>query len=404
MGSVPWANVAGGGGPEGLFWTGGKRVQVTKWLDFAAVTLTGVGGSRTLDQSTAERPHETPVMPRKEATPTTGHGAARSSGASLKSLRSQIDKLDLQILKLVNERASVASEIGKFKNEHGEEVFSPAREEEVLKNVLESQDKIKGVLDHDTIRAIFRELMSGSRALQKIVKVAYLGPEYSYSHLAAVERFGQTVELMRVGSIAAVFEEVNRGHADYGVVPLENSTDGRVADTLEMFIRLPQLKISAEVRLRIHHNLLANCEQQEIRRIYSKPQALSQCRNWLSKNVPHASLHEVASTATAAELSQREPGAAAVASRQAAVRYGLRILFPDIEDYPNNETRFAVIGHQEAGRTGHDKTAIMFRVPHSPGSLVSVLDIFKQNKLNLTWIESFPASRGGKPEYVFFVD
>jgi chorismate mutase/prephenate dehydratase len=206
-----------------------------------------------------------------------------------------------------------------------------------------------------------------------------------------------------VGSISAVFEEVNRGHADFGVVPLENSTDGRVADTLEMFIRLPQLKVCAEARLRIHHNLLANCEQQEIRRVYSKPQALSQCRNWLSKNVPHASLHEVASTATAAELAQREPGAAAVASRQAAVRYGLRTLFSDIEDSPYNETRFAVIGTQEAPRTGDDKTAIMFRIPHQPGTLVDTLNVFKQNKLNLTWIESFPA-KSSKPEYVFFVD
>jgi chorismate mutase/prephenate dehydratase len=245
--------------------------------------------------------------------------------------------------------------------------------------------------------------MSGSRALQKVVKVAYLGPEYSFSHLAAVERFGQAVEFVRVGSISAVFEEVNRSHADFGVVPLENSTDGRVADTLDMFMRLPQLKICAEIRLRIHHNLLANCEQQEIRRIYSKPQALSQCRNWLSKNVPHASLHEVASTATAAELAQREPGAAAVASRQAAVRYGLRILFADIEDSPYNETRFAVIGNQESHRTGHDKTAIMFKIPHNPGSLVDTLNAFKVAKLNLTWIESFPA-KSPKPEYVFFVD
>src|SRR5262249_51275696 len=148
---------------------------------------------------------------------------------------------------------------------------------------------------------------------------------------------------------------------------------------------------------------VARCEQQEIRRVYSKPQALSQCRNWLSKNVPHASLHEVASTATAAELAQREPGAAAVASRQAAVRYDLRILFTDIEDSPNNETRFAVIGHQQTGRTGHDKTAIMFRITHSPGSLVSALDVFRQGKINLTWIESFPA-RAEKAEYVFFVD
>jgi chorismate mutase/prephenate dehydratase len=320
--------------------------------------------------------------------------------ASLRHLRTQIDRLDLQILKLANERAGLAAEIGRLKNDHGTEVFSPAREEEVLQNVLESN---KGPLDPSTVRAIFREIMSGSRALQKVVKVAYLGPEYSFSHLAAVERFGQAVEFVRVGSIAAVFEEVNKSHADFGVVPLENSTDGRVADTLDMFMRLPQLRITAEVRLRIHHNLLANCEQAEIRRIYSKPQALSQCRNWLSKNVPHASLHEVASTATAAELAQREPGAAAVASRQAAVRYGLRILFADIEDSPYNETRFAVIGNQENRRTGHDKTAIMFKIPHQPGSLVDTLNVFKHSRLNLTWIESFPA-KSAKPEYVFFVD
>ncbi len=322
------------------------------------------------------------------------------TAAALKALRSTIDKLDLQILELVNKRAALAAEIGKVKNDHGTEIFAPAREEEVYKNLLEAN---KGPLDQATIRAIYREIMSGARALQKVLKVAYLGPEYSFSHLAALERFGQAVEFMRVGSIMAVFEEVNRGHADFGVVPLENSTDGRVADTLDMFIRLPQLKICAEVRLRIHHNLLANCDQPEIRRVYSKPQALSQCRNWLAKNVPHASQHEVASTATAAELALREPGAAAVASRQAAVKYGLRMLFSDIEDYPNNETRFAVIGHQESGKTGHDKTAIMFRVPHSPGSLVTVLELFKQAKLNLTWIESFPA-RQGKSEYLFFVD
>lgn len=322
------------------------------------------------------------------------------AAATLKALRANIDKLDLQILKLINERAELASEIGKVKNDHGAEVFSPAREEEVFHNVLEAN---KGPLDSSTIRAVFREIMSGSRALQKVIKVAYLGPEYSFSHLAAVERFGQSVEYMRVGSIASVFEEVNRGHVDFGVVPLENSTDGGVSDTLDMFMRLPQIKVSAEVRMKIHHNLLANCEQEMIRRVYSKPQALAQCRNWLSKNLPHADLKDVSSTAVAAQLAQQEPGAAAVASRQAAVKYGLRILFADIEDYPHNETRFAVIGHQEAARTGHDKTALMFRVAHHPGSLCDALEIFKQNKLNLTWIESFPA-KSGKPEYVFFAD
>jgi chorismate mutase/prephenate dehydratase len=344
-------------------------------------------------------------MPRKaEGNSATGHSVpAARSPAQLRNLRAQIDKLDLQILKLVNERASVAGEIGHLKNEHGEEVFSPGREEEVLQNVLQINEKNKGPLDPGTVRAIFREIISGSRALQKVLKIAYLGPEYSFSHLAALEQFGQAVEFVGVGSIAAVFEEVNRGHVDFGVVPVENSSDGRVADTLDMFMRLPHLVVCGEVRLHIHHNLMANCEHQEIRRIYSKPQALSQCRNWLSKNVPHALLKEVSSTATAAELAQREPGAAAVASRQAAARYGLRILFSEIEDSPYNETRFAVIGHQKCAKTGRDKTAVMFRVPHHPGSLVDALDVFKQNKINLTWIESFPA-KVAKPEYIFFVD
>jgi chorismate mutase/prephenate dehydratase len=329
-------------------------------------------------------------------------GAARSA-AQMKALRAQIDKLDVQIVKLINERAAIAGEIGRAKAEQGEDIFAPAREEEVYQNVIQANEKNKGPLDEATVRAVFREIMSGARALQKVLKIAYLGPEYSFSHLAAVERFGQAVEFVPVASIAAVFEEVNREHVDFGVVPIENSTDGRVSDTLDMFLKMKHLVICGEIRLRIHHNLVANCEHQEIRRIYSKPQALSQCRNWLSKNVPHALLKDVSSTATAAELAQREPGAAAVASRQAAVKYGLRILFSQIEDSPHNETRFAVIGHQKANKTGHDKTAVMFRLPHNPGSLVEALDVFKQNKINLTWIESFPAQTP-KPEYLFFVD
>ena len=200
-----------------------------------------------------------------------------------------------------------------------------------------------------------------------------------------------------------MFEEVVRKHADYGVVPLENSTDGRIADTLDMFIRMPQVKICAEIRLRVHHHLLANCQQSEVRRVYSKAQALSQCRNWLSKNLPHATLHEVASTADAAKLVQTEPNVAAVASRQAAVRYGINILCHNIEDSPFNETRFAVIGPTDSAKTGNDKTAMMFQISHTPGALADVLGIFKANKLNLTWIESFPY-REAKGEYVFFVD
>ncbi|MBY0227853.1 MAG: prephenate dehydratase [Gemmataceae bacterium] len=344
-------------------------------------------------------------MARKAEGSSSGSSDATRSVAQLKALRGQIDKLDVEIVKLVNQRADLAAQVGRAKREQGEDVFAPAREEEVYKNVVEASRKAKGQLDENTLRAIFREIMSGSRALQKILKVAYLGPEYSFSHLATVEHFGQSIEFVPVSTIAAVFEEVHRGHVDYGVVPVENSTDGRVADTLDMFVRMPHLQICGEVRVEVHHNLVANCEHQEIRRIYSKPQALSQCRNWLSKNVPHAKLADVGSTAIAAELASREPGAAAVASREAAVRYGLRVLFDRIEDMPNNETRFAVIGHHRAEKTGKDKTAVMFRLPHNPGALVDALAVFKANKINLTWIESYPAqSASAKPEYLFFVD
>ena len=317
----------------------------------------------------------------------------------LKNLRGQIDRLDRDILELINERAELASRIGEVKNESGLEIYAPGREDEVIAQVLQSNP---GPLQEQCVRSIFRELMSGSRALQKVLKVAYLGPEYSFSHLAALEKFGHSVECIPVGSIQAVFEEVNRSHADFGLVPVENSTDGRISDTLEMFTRLP-LRICAEVRLRIQHNLLAKCHQADIRRVYSRPQALSQCRGWLSKNVPQAQLIEVTSTATAAKLVQSEPNAAAVASRQAAAHYGLEIVARNIEDVEHNTTRFAVIGEHPCARTGSDKTAIMFQIPHKPGSLADVLNVFKRNRVNLTWIESFP-SREAEQEYLFFVD
>jgi chorismate mutase/prephenate dehydratase len=326
--------------------------------------------------------------------------AANDSSAKLPKLRAEIDKFDQQILDLLNKRAAVAVQIGKVKADKGGEVFNPAREEEVLGAILKAH---KGPLQEVTIKAIFRELISGSRALQSVQRVAFLGPDYSYSHIAAIERFGQSAEYSRVGSIQAVFDELQRKHANFGVVPLENSTDGRIADTLDCFVRNPGVKISAEIRMRVHHHLLANCQPAEIRRVYSKSQALSQCRQWLSKNLPQASIHEVSSTADAARLVQTEPFAAAIASRQAGVRYGLKTLFASIEDYPENETRFAVVSLHATERTGTDKTAALFQVPHAPGALADVLNTFKANKINLTWIESFPY-RDAKGEYVFFVD
>jgi chorismate mutase/prephenate dehydratase len=237
--------------------------------------------------------------------------------------------------------------------------------------------------------------------------VACLGPKFSYSHLAAVARFGQAVEHVPVGSIAAVFEEVNRRHVQFGLVPLENSTDGRIADTLDMFIKLPNLKIRAEVRLRVHHCLLGRCEWGQVRRVYSKAQALSQCRNWLGKNVPQADQREVVSTTAAAELAQREEFAAAVASRGAAAAYRLNVLAENIEDQPHNVTRFAVIAERAEQRTGRDKTTLMIRLANDVGSLNRAISPFEKFGVNMTWIESFPVPEGGSgrdPSYLFFLD
>lgn len=331
----------------------------------------------------------------------TAHKAVKTASrpTSLASLRSAIDRLDREILKLVNQRAGYALEIGKLKDAEGQQVYSPGREEEILAGV---QELNPGPLSSECVRGLFRELISGSRALEKVLRVAFLGPAYTYSHLAALHRFGLSVQLAHVTSISAVFEEVNRGQSDYGIVPLENSTDGRIADTLDMFTRL-RVKICGEVQLWIHHCLLGRCAREQVVEVYSRPQALSQCRNWLAKHLPGARTIEVTSTATAAELAQDKPGAAAIASAQAGVHYGLDVLAPNIEDNQANLTRFAVIGEHSAQRTGKDKTAVMFEIEHRPGALADAMAIFKRHRLNLTWIESFPIARaeGG---YLFFVE
>jgi chorismate mutase/prephenate dehydratase len=321
----------------------------------------------------------------------------------LNELRAAIDKLDRDLVTLLNRRASVAIQIGQIKDKQGLEVWSPAREDEVLERALATSD---GPLPEETIRLIFRELMSGSRSLQRPLRIACLGPKYSYSYLAAVSKFGNAVEHVPVGSISAVFEEVSRRHVQFGLVPLENSIDGRVTDTLEMFTNLP-LRIRAEVKMRIHHCLLSKGQWGQIRRVYSKAQALSQCRHWLGKNLPQAQAFEVVSTAAAAELAQRDETGAAIASRPAADAYGLNVLAENIEDQTENVTRFAVIAEQSEGRTGRDKTTLMLRLPHQVGSLMRAIEPFAKNGVTMTWIESFPAhhsTNDGKPQYIFFMD
>jgi chorismate mutase / prephenate dehydratase len=323
---------------------------------------------------------------------------------TLANLRGEIDRIDKELVELLNRRSDIAVQIGQIKQAQGLDVWSASREDEVVARAIEAS---RGPLPHDTLRLIFRELMSSSRSLQRQLRVACLGPKYSYSHLASVARFGESVEHVPVGSIAAVFEEVNRRHVQFGIVPLENSTDGRIADTLDMFVRLPGLKIRAEVRLRIRHCLIGKGDWSDVGRVYSKAQALSQCRNWLGKNLKDALTLEVVSSAEAAAIAQRDSKVAAIASKAAANAYGLKVLVENIEDQANNTTRFAVIAERGEQPTGRDKTTMILRLSNQAGSLAKAIAPFEKNGVNMTWIESFPTADSASvlnPSYLFFAD
>jgi chorismate mutase / prephenate dehydratase len=311
----------------------------------------------------------------------------------------QIRKIDRELLKLLNERATATTKALESSPNRQAALFDPHADDQ-LWTELESNNP--GPLPPAAVRGVFRQILSAARQQVRTMRVAYLGPPYSFTHLAAIERFGESADLIPVSTIAAVFEEVNRGHAGYGLVPIENSTDGRIVDTLDMFTRLP-LRICGEVQLAVHHNLLARCPRGEITEIYSKPQALSQCREWLARNMPHANTYEVTSTSTAAQLARDKRGVGAIASKQAAVQYGLDVIASNIEDNAKNVTRFAVIGEDVAEPTGKDRTAILLQIPHKPGALSDALQVFKKSRINLTWIESFPL-RGPEAGYLFFLD
>jgi chorismate mutase / prephenate dehydratase len=349
-------------------------------------------------------PPEPPASVPTKARTKTSKSADAKKTPTLATLRSEIDRIDKELVDLLNRRSDVAIQIGQIKQDQGLDIWSSSREEEVLARVLEAS---RGPLPHQTLRLIFRELMSSSRSLQRQLRVAFLGPRYSYSHLASVAKFGESIEHVPVGSIAAVFEEVNRRHVQFGIVPLENSTDGRIADTLDMFVRLPGLKIRAEVRLRVRHCLLGKGEWADVRRVYSKAQALSQCRNWLGKNLPQASIFDVVSSAEAAAIAQRDPQAAAIASKPAADAYGLQVLVENIEDMANNTTRFAVISERGEQPTGRDKTTMILRLSNQAGTLAKAIAPFEKNGVNMTWIESFPTTENTNslnPSYLFFAD
>ncbi len=349
-------------------------------------------------------PPEPPPPALPKARPKGPRPAPAEKAPGLATLRAEIDRIDEDLVALLNRRSEIAVEVGRIKHAQGLDVWSSSREDEVVARALQAS---RGPLPHDTLRLIFRELMSSSRALQRQLRVACLGPKYSYSHLASVAKFGEAVEHVPVGSIAAVFEEVNRRHVQFGIVPLENSTDGRIADTLDMFVRLPGLKIRAEVRLRVRHCLVGKGEWGDVRRVYSKAQAISQCRNWLGKNLPQATTLDVVSSAEAAAIAQRDPQAAAIASKPAAEAYGLQVLVENIEDQANNTTRFAVIAERGELPTGKDKTTLILRLTNSAGSLVEAIAPFKKGGVNMTWIESFPTAEVTNelnPSYLFFAD
>jgi chorismate mutase / prephenate dehydratase len=323
----------------------------------------------------------------------------KSSGGSVNSVRKEIQRHDRELLRLLSERARATQRLAKIRQSEGAPLFDLTEEQLAVAELAEQN---KGPLSEAALRSILREVLGTARTLVKPLRVAYLGPKYSYSHLAAIDRFGDGPDLTPVATIKAVFESLHFNQTDFGIVPIENSTDGRIVDTLDMFARLPT-RITGEVQLAIHHHLLGKSSRGEVTEVYSKPQALSQCREWLAKNLSQAKAVEMTSTAIAAQIAADKPGAAAIASLEAGMHYGLAAIDSNIEDNKNNTTRFAVIGGELPHRTGRDKTALMFEIPHKPGSLADAMLVFKRGRLNLTWIESFPMP-GSKNEYLFFVE
>jgi chorismate mutase/prephenate dehydratase len=318
---------------------------------------------------------------------------------SLEELRRQIDALDARIVDLLNERAKVVVEVGRVKQQTNSPIYAPDREKAVFEKVRALN---AGPLSNRSLEAIYRELMSGSFALEKPLKIAFLGPKGTFSHETAVRKFGSSVEYVPLADIPAVFNEVARGHVDYGLVPVENSIHGGVIDTLDAFLS-SSAKICAEVLIVVHHSLMSREPWERVKTIYSKPEAFTQVRQWLHATARDRDTQPAPSTGAAAELAATHPGAAAIGSKLAGEIHGLRVLFENIEDNPDNVTRFFVIGREPARKTGDDKTAVMFTTAHKPGALAEVLDVFKENGINLTDIEKRPSKKVNW-EYYFFID
>lgn len=325
-----------------------------------------------------------------------------STASDLAALRSQIDELDEHIQALITQRACLAQKVAQAKYAVEEQpiFYRPEREAEVLYKV---RARNQGPLEEATLTVLFREIMSACLALQQPLRIAFLGPAGTYSQAAVLKHFGHAVHILPIATIEEVFREVEVDTAHYGVVPVENSTEGGVNQTLDCFLTSP-LTICSEIELPIHHHLLAKTlELADIRCIYAHQQALAQCRLWLNTHLPTASRVAVNSNAEAAQRAVDEPKAAAIASQAAAEIYQLQILAAKIEDQGNNTTRFAVLGQQQVPPTGHDKTSLLLSSPNRPGSLYQLLQPFAHNNINMTRIESRP-SRQGIWEYVYFID
>jgi chorismate mutase/prephenate dehydratase len=314
--------------------------------------------------------------------------------------RSRIDDLDDQILNLLNQRAEAALRIGDLKRRQDAPSYVPEREAGILRRLVE---KSAGPLTPATIRAVWTEILSACRALESETVVAYLGPPATFTHQAALQRFGSAAAYRPVRAIVDVFEEVERGAAHYGVVPVENTTEGAVNVTLDRLSE-SSLTVCGELALDIGQCLLSLASDLgDIKRVLSHPQGLAQCRQWLNVHLPDAPREEVASTAGAAEIAAGDPSAAAIASELAGQLYGVPVLRARIEDNRLNSTRFLVVGTRPAGMTGRDKTSILFAMRNEPGALFAILEPLARLGINLTKIESRPAK--GRPwEYVIFVD
>lgn len=319
----------------------------------------------------------------------------------LDDIRIRIDAIDDKLLKLLSERADCVHEVGEIKKRENLQIYAPEREEALLKKLV---DKSDGKLPEKSIRAIYREIMSAALHLEDELKIAYLGPEGTWTHQAAIKKFGHSVEYLAQQNFADVFDKVARGKANYGVVPIENSTEGAVSHTLDLFVD-SHLKICAQVLLRIDNGLMATITREEIKTLYSHPQVFGQCNNWILQNFPNVDRVEVSSTTKAAQIAKAKAseGAAALGGKLAAQIHGLQMLDECIQDRATNTTRFLVIGEKSCPATGDDRTSILFSVKDQPGSLVAALQLFENQNVNLSKIESRP-SKNKDWEYIFYVD